>query len=357
MAGWVTIVGSVLVVVGLFDTVANLRSIETRERVQRMLSEPPLDGTGMTVDRWLSIVHSVSLVGAAAASAAAILGFYVLRRNHGARVALTLVAVPLFVTGLVTSGFLTTLVAVSVLMLWTKPARDWFAGRPWQVATPSGGTPFSARPHDTRPAADERREPPRAEPPPAPQPGPWQAVPKPEDQERSFAPTAAGRPHQGFGAQGARPAFPTGRPAALVQACVLTWVFAGLVLVACLVTTLGFVTQPDLFREAYEQNPMAADAGIGMAELKRMMYVLFGMLALWSVAAIALAVLAFLGRDWARIALLVSAASAGLFFLLATFSAGAAGLAMIVPTVACVATVVLLLRPEVTAWIRARSSR
>ena len=47
MAGWVTILGSAAVVLTVFDLIANLRSIDTRERVQKAISEPPLDGMGI----------------------------------------------------------------------------------------------------------------------------------------------------------------------------------------------------------------------------------------------------------------------------------------------------------------------
>ena len=53
MAGWVTILGSAAIVITVFDLIANLRSIDTRERVQRVLSEPPLKGTGFDVQQVL----------------------------------------------------------------------------------------------------------------------------------------------------------------------------------------------------------------------------------------------------------------------------------------------------------------
>ena len=39
-----------------------------------------------------------------------------------------MLAVPLFVTGLVTGGFVSSVVAAAAVMLWFQPARDWFDG-------------------------------------------------------------------------------------------------------------------------------------------------------------------------------------------------------------------------------------
>ena len=87
-----------------------------------------MDGTGIGVEEWLSILHTVSLVAAGCATAAAILGWHVLKRSRGARVGLSVVAVPLFFSGLFAGAFLSSMVAVAAALLWTKPSRDWFDG-------------------------------------------------------------------------------------------------------------------------------------------------------------------------------------------------------------------------------------
>ena len=146
MAGWVTIVGSVFVVIGVWEVIANLRSLDTRESVEDMLSDSPMNGTGIGVEEWLSILHTVSLVAAGCATAAAILGWHVLKRSRGARVGLSVVAVPLFFSGLFAGAFLSSMVAVAAALLWTKPSRDWFDGiaavppTPNRPGTPGGST-------------------------------------------------------------------------------------------------------------------------------------------------------------------------------------------------------------------------
>lgn len=362
MAGWVTIVGSIFVVFNLFDTVANLRSIETREQVERMLSQPPLEGTGMTLERWLSVMHTVSMVGAACAAAAAILGFYVLQRSTSARAALSVVAVPLFLTGLVTSGFMSTLVAVSALMLWTRPARDWFAGRPWLPSTmsPRGDLAAPRRHRDLEhPSSEQPRTPPPLpwEQPSAPdQPADTERPPAPAAAERPMPPTGDARPHTGFGAVSERPVVPAGRPPALVSACVLTWVFAGAVAFAFLIAGLGLLVAPELWSEQMQQD-MSEQTGVPWEEARRTGLAASALFGAWSLVAVVLAVFAFLGREWARLLLVVSAASAGMLVGVSFFSFGLAGLLLLVPLVACVVSVVLLLRPEVSGWTRARKVR
>jgi hypothetical protein len=352
MAGWVTIVGSVFVVFGLFETVANLRSIETREQVERMLSQPPLEGTGMTVERWLSVLHTVSLVGAACAAAAAILGFYVLQRSTSARAALTVVAVPLFLTGLVTSGFMSTLVAVSALMLWTRPARDWFAGRPWLDSMMSARTEATAK-RRGRDLAD-----PSSEQPPTPPAMPWEqpAPPAPSDEERPMPATGDARPHAGFGEAAPRPVVPAPRPAALVTACVLTWVFAGVVALGCLLGLVGMLVSPDLWSEQMRED-LTEQAGVTWEQARRAALGAAAVFGAWSLVALLLAVFAFLGREWARILLVISASSAAMLIGLSLVTAGVAGLVMLLPLAACVATVVLLLRRDVSGWVRGHSVR
>src|SRR3546814_13983746 len=78
----------------------------------------------------LGFINIAARVAGASAAAAAILGIFVLQRDKPARIGLSVAAVPLFLAGLVAGGFLSSLVAVCAVMLWTKPSRDWFNGIP-----------------------------------------------------------------------------------------------------------------------------------------------------------------------------------------------------------------------------------
>ena len=78
------------------------------------------------------------MVAGACAAATAVLGVYVLKPNRSARLALSILAVPILLTAPLTGGITGALVVVAILMLWTGPARDWFAGRPVRELTVRG---------------------------------------------------------------------------------------------------------------------------------------------------------------------------------------------------------------------------
>ena len=92
------------------------------------------------------------------AAASAVLGFFVLQRHRGARIALSIIVVPILLANLVTApltgGLLGALIAAATVIMWTGPARDWFAGRP--VRQPPVPQPR------------EERRPPNPTPPPRP---------------------------------------------------------------------------------------------------------------------------------------------------------------------------------------------
>ena len=128
LAGCLIVLGSLLSVVAAWDQIAGLRSLDTRERVEEVLAEPPLAGSGIDLHNILDLMHVMALVTAAIAAASVILGWHVLQRNKQARLALTVIAAPLFFAGMFGGGFWSTLAAVAVVLLWMSPTRDWFDG-------------------------------------------------------------------------------------------------------------------------------------------------------------------------------------------------------------------------------------
>src|SRR5690606_6545836 len=62
--------------------------------------------------------------------------FFALRGDTGARIGLSVLAVPLAVSAAATGGFVTFMVVAAVVLLWVQPSRNWFAGRP-PVEVPS----------------------------------------------------------------------------------------------------------------------------------------------------------------------------------------------------------------------------
>jgi hypothetical protein len=303
LAGWMIMIGSGVVVFSAFERVSDLRSIESRESVSDFLSEPPGDGLGLSVDQMLDLIQVFNLVAAGCATAAAILGFYVLKQSKGARLALSILALPLLVSGLATGGIVSSLVAAAAVMLWVQPARNWFEGRP----------------------PPERPVAPPVTPPPPPA-DPASPLPLP-------APPAGGST--------------VGRPPAVVWACVLTWACCGLVVVGLGVTVLVLLLAPDtLFEELHRQNPELAEQGLSDGEIKAASYLTAGLVIPWALCSVAFAIQAFRRIAWGRRALLISAGVAGGVSLIGMF----ASTVMVLPFVATVVTVALLSRPEVRAW-------
>ncbi|HEU5036756.1 MAG TPA: hypothetical protein VFT70_07120 [Nocardioides sp.] len=300
LVAWLTMVGSVVIVALVFDRIAGLHTLETRQSVEKFLAEPPGSDLGVDVDGVLSVIRTLAMVTAGCATAAAILGYQVLRRSRSARLALSVLAVPLFFAGLVTGGFVSSLVAASVAMLWLQPSRDWFDG----VVT--------------RPA-------------PAAQ----------------VAPRVA----PGFGAPAPVPMAHV-RPAGVAIACVLTWISTGLTALGMVATGVLLAVQPDaLLDEVHRQNPELEAQGVSDDLLVGVTFAMIAGIVLWCVSAAVLAILVFRRVEWARIVLVISASTAAALSLIGT-AIGAFLLALTL--IASVATLALLLRPEVRAWFSAR---
>jgi hypothetical protein len=322
LAGWVIVVGSVLVVFYAFERVSGLHSLETREAIEEFLSEPPGDGLGLSVNGARSILRVLSLVAGAAGAAAAILGYQALSRSRSARLALTGLAVPLLVGGLATAGFVASLVVASVAMLWLQPAKDWF----------NGVTPQPLTETRTEQPAQRAAEAPQA----------WPGQPAPPATPTQPPPTVdwpAGQPAASV----------PKRPAALTAACVMTWVTCGLALLLMGLTVLVLVGAPDLvFDEVRRQDPDFGRGGLSEAELRRYTLIGCGVAGLWCAAGIGFAVAAFQGLRWGWRALVISTAIASAASALLILG----NPVMVVPLAASAVTVGLLVRPETRAWCR-----
>ncbi len=312
LAAWLIMVGSVVVIAMVFDRVAGLHTMETRQSVEKFLAEPPGNDLGVGVQGVISLLRTLSMVAAGCATAAAILGYQVLQRSRSARLAVTVLAVPLFLTGMVTGGFVSSVVAASAVMLWLQPARDWFDGVNRQAPTPA---PAVARPQlpPSSPTAS------------APLTGtPFAAWPAPQ------------------------PPVPVSRPGAVVWACMLTWIFSALTALAMSASAVAIAVQPDLmFDEVHRQNPQLSEQGVSDTLLAVATYVMVGFIVLWCVSAIVLAILVWRGVAWARIVLIVGASTCAALSLLGSVI-GAFLLAF--PLIASVVTVALLIRSDARPW-------
>lgn len=320
LAGWLIIVGSAVLVVAAWQRIAGLHTLEVQDQLRKILSEPPVAGSGVTLSALSDTIRVLAMVAAGAATASTILGFQALRRSTSARVALTCLAPLIAVGGLATAGFLAPMVVAGVVMLWLRPTRDWFRGSNAEAST-ERPDPLAAAPTAAPP------------PPPPPPAAPWE---RPEMPGRAPAMYAAPPAH-------AR----APRPAALIAACVVTWVSSALVGGMMALTALLFLVAPDAFFDEAERQRIDL-RGMSHDQITTAVLIFAGVSVVWCVVAAVLAGLAIAGRRWAWIALATCTAGAGLVALVAALSAPFVVLLVAAAAVTCA----LLVRPDVKAWFR-----
>src|SRR3954465_2917227 len=121
VAGWLVMAGSAIVVLLALGQIAKLHSLDTREAVEDYLSRPPGDQLGLGVQDALTALRVVLTITGVAAAAAAVLGWDALQRSSRARAAPSVLAVPLFLSGLsfdsfVGGGVLPAMVTAAIVM-------------------------------------------------------------------------------------------------------------------------------------------------------------------------------------------------------------------------------------------------
>ena len=152
LASSIVMFASVLVLLGAWERVSTLGSLETQESIRSFLAEPPFSSLGLDVPGASDLLRVLALVAAASACATAILGWYVRKPDRSARLGLSIFAVPVFVSGMTVGGLASSFVAAGAAMLWLTPGREWFATGRW--------TPPAPRPEPAaRDAAASRRTP------------------------------------------------------------------------------------------------------------------------------------------------------------------------------------------------------
>jgi hypothetical protein len=340
----IVMVGSVFVVLSVWDRIAGLHTIDTREALRPWLDEPVMRSSGITMSDLLVTVKIVSMVAAACAAGIAVLGFQALRRSRSARLVMSVLAVPMFLAGLAADGIFSSGVAAAVATLWFGPARAWFQDGPATEKADRTVAPAAPR-SATAPAADPSRGP-RPEGPP-PHPG-WLAPPASSQAPPGAPYVWAPPPLSSYDAP--RPARST-RPHALLGACLLVWTF-------CLVTALLVgaslavlaADSSTVLDRMHEQDPQLAARGLSDHDLLVIGYVTGSVVIFWSLVAGALAVVVFLRYRWAWYGLLASTVGVVLLTLVATFGS----ILVLIPLAAAVTTIALLVRPEVRAWLVSR---
>ena len=348
VAAWMIMIGSVFVVLLVWDRIAGLHSVDTRKALEPLLDDQRIKDAGLQLNDLLALIRIGSMIAAGCATAMVVLGYQTLQRSRGARLALTVLAVPLFISGLATGGYVSSAVAAAVGTLWLGNARLWFQGKALPDGSPSAVTHPAARPvwpppYDSGPSSaapgptpPQSGSPQAAQPPPMPgwaEPAPSVWAPPPTSRYGVPSPTA-----------------PLKRPVALVVACALTWAFTALAAAVFAMSIVLLAQNPDLILDKmHEQNPDLASQGVSDHLILVVCYVTCAVLVLWSVVAAVLAVLAFRRMRLALYGLLVSTAGAAVFCLLGVLGSLIAAL----PLGAAIVTIGCLVRPEVRAWFHA----
>lgn len=358
VAGTVVLVGSILIVMTAWTRLAAVRSLETREGIERFLAGPPGEGLGLTVEEAIGFLHVATLVAAGCAAATAILGWYVLRRDTKARLALSVLAVPLLVAGVFVDPLTPSFVAAATTMLWLSPAREWFATGSW---TPP--QPRQSQARQAQALGDQDR--PASWPPPSSTSVGGNPAERPTGQHPGAhqEPPPQGRP---FGSTMAPPYAPSPahphpwgpaseeRPRSVVTAAVLTIVMSVLVAAMALLSLALVGTSSELLLEEMARQEPELAQDVTAAQLRTGTYVIGGACLLLCALAVTFAGFVLAGRDWARWALMVTAAfTMGTCLILAVVPGG---LPALVPAFAAMVTVVLLRRPESRAWCQRGSA-
>jgi hypothetical protein len=355
MAAWLIIVGSVFVVLMVWDRIAGLHTLESRKTLLSMLDQPGIKGLGLGLSDLTTIVKTLSMVAAGCATAMAVLGYQTLQRSRSARIGLTVLAVPLFLTGLVTGGFVAAAVSAAVGTLWLGPSRLWFRGESPGGSAAQRGLDAVWPPQQSARAPEQSARPTEepARPPeqPAAPSGPREQPPAYGEWPQAWAAPAP----PATSAYGSRPATTTARtssrPAALLWAAVVTWVFTSLSTIVLAGSMLVLARDSKLVLDKmHAQNPDLASQGISDHTILVVCYVMCAAFIAWAVVAAVLAALAFRRVRWAWYALVIS--TTGVIGICVLGSIGS--LLLLVPLAAAAAAISMLVRPEVRRWFGLR---
>ncbi len=349
MAAAFVIGGSVFLLLTVFDTLTNLNSVEMRDELTEVLRSPTGEGLGITMSQALTGMRVGLMVAGACAAATAVLGVYVLKPNRTARLALSILAVPILLTAPLTGGLTGALVVVAILMLWSGPARDWFAGRPVRELRAPGRPDRSPKQgpwETTMPRSSDRLHQPEDTPPPGRGTAPQSDQEAPEDrpvppaselsttgsstepgastgfgtrpasvvdQRQEAWPQPGMTPPPGVAPGGA----PSAVPASVKIACILTWVFSGVVALMYAGVLVALIVWQDQIVEYVVDSPEWQRSNLQEDILVPVLWLGCLMFLGWSLGACVLAWFTWRRHNWARWLLATSAAAAFIAGLIA----------------------------------------
>jgi hypothetical protein len=369
MAVVIAVVGSLVLVIGLFDTLGRLRTPDMRDAVDEFLSEAPGSTLGIDTAQVIDMMRTLAFVSGALAAMCLVFAVYVMQRHRGARIGFTVVAALLVLTVPV-AGLMPFFLAVAAFLLWLQPSRDWFVGR---APAPAGAAtalpllshvdPGPERRPDPEPADPTGPAEPGAQPPP--QAGSWGQPtygPPPYPQSygqsygQSFPPPgyppayAASYPVQGQQYPPMSGPSSDKRPLTVTVAAVLTWLGAGTTALLMVAFVGLLAVGGDAFVDEFDRAARESDVAITSDQALAAGWVIAVAFLAWSLIAIVLGILAFRRSNAGRIMLVVSAVMTALFSLVAITS-----LVSLVTLILGVATVVLLFTGGANQWYSRRT--
>jgi hypothetical protein len=196
IGGLLAVSGSVVAIVSLVLSMNNLYSVEMTDVLRDVMEGPGLGPMSLTIDDMRTIAKVIIMVLAVMSVTSAVLGVYVLRRDRVARIVLTclgsLVAVLALFSG-IAGWILTFYISMSIGLLWSKPARQWFRPVGSTVAPPTGPPSPPQGPPPTPPPGWPPQGPPPGWRPPPPPPG-WRPPHGPPPGVRPPPPPPGWRP-------------------------------------------------------------------------------------------------------------------------------------------------------------------
>lgn len=334
MAVSMSVVGSLLLVVSLFDTLGSLRTPEMRESIDETLARPPSNAFDVETAQVIEAMRVLVFISGALAAMLLVFAVFLLQRHKGARIGFTVAAALLLLT-IPVAGLMPVLLAVAAGLIWSRPARDWYAGR---APTPAPAAPAASTASTDKGAPAPPAAPILSEqgPPRSPQPfgGGRSSDPAgsgPPAPDQPSAPSAPGPPAYGYPdqpqppyppypSQYESPRDPGKRPVTVTIAAALTWLGAGAVTAAMLLLALLLATQGELFIEELDRAAEGSQVPLNRDDVLAAGWGITLFFGVWSLIAIVLALLAFRRNNAARIALAVSAVMAALLSLLMILS-------------------------------------
>ncbi len=343
MATVMAVIGSLVLVISLVDSLGRIRTPETRRAIDEFLAQPPGSGLGVETAQVVDGMRLLAYVSGALAAVALVLGIFLLQRHRGARIGLTVIAALLLVT-MPVAGLMPLFIATAAALVWSRPARDWYAGR--APATADGSVAGATEPthpafmSEERPRDEPAGQRPAWPPPPAgqdpPTEGQWPppgqpaapSWPAPEEQPaQSPAPSLQGPP---TGATAWPPpayrdpgTLPWGgpppadrRPVTVTVAAILTWIGAGLVAALMGLTALVLTVSADEFVDQVDRVADEQGVAVSRDEALALGWGMAATMLAWALIAILLAIFAFRRSNAARIALAVSAVMTALLSMI-----------------------------------------